>query len=88
MPTESPDLANAAVNDVASSADTDTTKAEIMEDLRQALRETLAGNLRPAREALDKLDSEMSKSADLSSGPTNVSKTIRASQKEISPSKR
>ena len=46
------------------------TKAEILADLRQALREALADDLRPALEALDDIDHEITDNADHFSHPS------------------
>ena len=43
------------------------TKSEILADLRQALKEALSGDLRPALEVLDEIDSEISDDSDLCS---------------------
>ena len=48
-------------------------KAEILADLRQALTEArLAGDLRPALEVLDEIDSEIADNADHCSPPANL----------------
>ena len=45
------------------------TNDEILADLRQAIQEALASDLRPALEVLDEIDSEITDQADYASGP-------------------
>ena len=62
------------------------TKAEILADLRQALTEALADDLRPALEVLDEIDSEIADDADHCSPPPNLPEAREVPQKEIPPS--
>ena len=59
------------------------TKEQIKADIRQALKEMLAGDLRPAREVLDEIEREMSEDADQGSGPVIVSEAPEGSKKEV-----
>ncbi len=67
-------------NNAAAEADTaveaEPPKAEILADLRQAFQEALAGDLRPALEVLDEIDSEIRDHADHRSPPADFSEAI------------
>ena len=75
-----------AMHEITNIDSAEPTKAEILADLRQALTEALAGDLRPALEVLDEIDSEIAEHADHCSPPANLSETREVPQKEISPS--
>ena len=70
-----------AHNDVA-----ETTKAEILADLRHALKEALADDLRPAMEVLDEIDREITDDADNCNRPAHLFKANERPQEEISRS--
>ena len=70
-----------ANNDVA-----EPTKAENLADLRQALKEALADDLRPAMEVLDAIDREITDDADNRNRPAHLSEANERPQEEISPS--
>ena len=65
---------------------TEPTKAEILADLRQALKEALADDLRPALEVLDEIDSEIASDADHRSPSANLPKALEVPEKDIPPS--
>ena len=61
---DTPDLAKVKAHELARDDDAEPTKAEIMDDLRQAFREALAGEGHPAREALLELRRKIDNDAD------------------------
>ena len=79
-----PDLAKVEVDELAAISDAEPTKAEILADLRQALKEALAGDLRPALEVLDEIDREIKDNDDNGNSATHLSETIEIAQKEVS----
>ena len=72
------------VNETTATEESEPTKAELLEDLRQALKEAIAGDLRPALEVLDEIDHEITDNAHRSSRPADVSKANAVPQKEVS----
>lgn len=82
-----PDLAKVEVDELAAISDAEPTKAEILADLRQALKEALAGDLRPALEVLDEIDREIRDNDDNGNSAAHLSETIEIAQKEVSDSK-
>ena len=61
-----PDAAKVKADESALADDAEPTKAEILADLREALKEALAGKGRPAREALAELRRKIENDADAS----------------------
>ena len=62
----SPDAAKVKADASALADDAEPTRAEIMANLREALKEALAGEGRPAREALAELRRKIENDADAS----------------------
>ena len=58
-----------SMNKMTHIGDAEETNAEILADLRRAFQEALAGDLRPALEVLDEIDSEITDQADYASAP-------------------
>ena len=58
-----------SMNKMTHTGAVEETNAEILADLRKAFQEALAGDLRPALEVLDEIDSEITDQADYASGP-------------------
>ena len=81
----SPDTIKSA-NEMTHTDPDQETKAEILADLRQALQEAIAGDLRPALEVLDEIDNEITDHADRCSRTANLPVENAVPQKEVSPS--
>ena len=82
-----PDLSRSDVDELAPAEVIEPTKAEILADLRQAFKEALAGDLRPALEVLDEIDREIKDNVDNGNSAARLSETTETTHKEISPGK-
>ena len=73
-------------DDTTALDDAEPTRAEILADLRQALKEALAGNVRPALEVLDEIDREFEDNDGNGFSATDLSEKSKNSQTEVSDS--